>query len=143
MQQELTGVPSTRTVQAPQTWTSHERLAPVNPRWSRRKSSRTVRGSTSVSTARPLTVSRRAIVGRSDVAAAEDWVSIWARRRRTRDWKSRAHRDKPAEAGWLPRRNSLLRSSDTGSLGGACGSYERLDRSFRHSRHSGEPAGFS
>src|SRR5205085_10984488 len=46
----------TSTVQAPQTWTSHERLAPVSPSESRRKSSSSSCGSTSRTTASPLTL---------------------------------------------------------------------------------------
>src|SRR5207237_8171657 len=56
-QHELTGSPSTSTVHAPQTWTSHERFAPVSPSPSRRKSSRSSCGSTSCTSSRPLTLS--------------------------------------------------------------------------------------
>src|SRR5207253_7478251 len=56
-QHELTGSPSTSTVHAPQTCTSHERLAPVSPSPSRRKSSRSSCDSTSRTSSRPLTLS--------------------------------------------------------------------------------------
>src|SRR5262245_41681996 len=49
-------MPSTRTVHAPQTWTSQERLAPVSPSESRRKSSSSSRGSTSRTRSWPLTL---------------------------------------------------------------------------------------
>src|SRR5262249_22480085 len=62
-QHELTGRPSTRTVQAPQTWTSQERFAPVRPSESRRKSSSSSFGATSRTTSPPLTL--RAISTRS------------------------------------------------------------------------------
>ena len=49
--QALMGSPSTRTVQAPQTWDSHERLVPVRRSRSRTNSSRVSSARTSPSTA--------------------------------------------------------------------------------------------
>src|SRR5712691_145999 len=57
--QALTGAPSTSTVQAPHTWMSHERLAPLRPSCSRRTSRSRLCGMTSTATARPLTVQAR------------------------------------------------------------------------------------
>src|SRR6266849_161843 len=56
-QHELTGSPSSRTVHAPQTCTSQERFAPVSASSSRRKSSSSSFGATSLTTSRPLTLS--------------------------------------------------------------------------------------
>src|SRR5215470_5992309 len=57
--QELTGAPSTSTVQAPQTCMSQERLAPLRPSRSRSTSKSSACAGTSRATARPLTVKAR------------------------------------------------------------------------------------
>src|SRR5215470_2043386 len=57
--QELTGAPSTSTVQAPQTCMSQERLAPLRPSRSRSTSKSRACAGTSRATARPLTVKAR------------------------------------------------------------------------------------
>src|SRR6266498_683338 len=53
---DLTDSPSTRTVHEPHDVVSHPTLVPVSPRVSRRKYTRSVRGSTSAWRATPLTV---------------------------------------------------------------------------------------
>src|SRR5262245_7068293 len=55
----LTGAPSSRTVHAPHTCMSHERLAPLSCSRSLSTSSRSASGRQSTSAARPFTVKRR------------------------------------------------------------------------------------
>src|ERR1700687_1420192 len=57
IRQERTATPSNSTVQAPRTPCSQPAWAPVSASWSRRQSSRVVRGSTSSSRTAPLTLS--------------------------------------------------------------------------------------
>ena len=53
---DFTDSPSSRTVHEPHDEVSHPTFVPVSPRVSRRKYTRSVRGSTSASRATPLTV---------------------------------------------------------------------------------------
>ena len=62
---DFTDSPSSSTVQAPQLDVSHPTFVPVSPRVSRRKYTRSVRGSTSASRIAPLTVTETCVTGAS------------------------------------------------------------------------------
>ena len=62
---DLTDSPSSSTVQAPQLDVSHPTFVPVSPRVSRRKYTRSVRGSTSAARIAPLTVTETCVMGAS------------------------------------------------------------------------------